>query len=86
MSSSTLEKRLLIDVAAARESYTNEELSDIGHIRGEHNPSDAFSKDSPAARKMLETILNLAVWITPSCNGSIDEHLLQICLIFHVQT
>jgi hypothetical protein len=44
-------------VAAARESYAKEELSDIGLIRGEHNSADAFTKDSPAAHKMLETIL-----------------------------
>jgi Reverse transcriptase (RNA-dependent DNA polymerase) len=67
-SSSTLEKRLMIDVAAARESYANEELSDIGLIRGEHNPADAFTKDSPAARKMLETILT---------SGSLDHPIVQ---------
>jgi hypothetical protein len=67
-SSSNSEKRLMIDVAAARESCANDELSDIGHIRGEHNPSDAFTKESPAARKMLETIL-------PS--GSLDHPIVQ---------
>jgi hypothetical protein len=56
-SSSTLEKRLMIEVAAARESYTKEELSDTGLIRGELNSAHAFTKDRHAARKMLETIL-----------------------------
>jgi hypothetical protein len=67
-SSSTLEKRLIIDVAAARESYANEELTDIGLIRGEDNPSDAFTSDSSAARKMLETIL---------ASGSLDHPIVQ---------
>jgi hypothetical protein len=47
----------MIDVTAARESYAKEELSDIGLIRGEHNLADAFTKESRAARKMLETII-----------------------------
>jgi hypothetical protein len=86
-SSSTLEKLLMIDVAAARESYANEELSDIGLIRGEHNPSDALLQRIalPLARWSKQSS-HLADLITPLCNGSIDENLLQICLIFHVQT
>jgi hypothetical protein len=66
--SSTLEKRLMNDVAAARESYAKEELSEIGLIRGEHNPAGAFTKGSPAARKMLETILT---------SGSLDHPIFQ---------
>jgi hypothetical protein len=67
-SSSTLEKLLMIDIAAARESYAKEELSDIGRIRGEHNPAETFTKDSPAAPKMLQTILT---------SGSLDHPIVQ---------
>lgn len=38
------EKRLAIDVIAAREAYHNFEIDRVGLIRGENNPADALSK------------------------------------------
>lgn len=57
-SSSTLEKRLMIDIAAAREAYSAEVLSDFGMIRSEHNPADAFMKEAPKAQQMLNNVLS----------------------------
>lgn len=42
--SSTSEKRLMIDIAAAREGYPKLEISDIGLVQREHNEADAFIK------------------------------------------
>ena len=38
--SSTTERRLMIDIAAARESYTREEISTVGLVLSEHNIAD----------------------------------------------
>lgn len=42
--STTTEKRLLIHVKAVREDYEKFELSDVGFVRSENNPSDGFTK------------------------------------------
>ena len=38
------ERRLMIDVAAARECYTRFEISNIALVRGDDNPADALTK------------------------------------------
>jgi hypothetical protein len=38
------EKRLMIDLAAAKESYKNREIETIGFVRTEYNPADVFTK------------------------------------------
>ena len=43
-SSTTREKRLLIDIATVRNAYNNNELSKVGNILSNQNPSDAFTK------------------------------------------
>lgn len=40
----TLEKRLMIDIASVKEAYMKHELEKLGFIRSEHNPADAFTK------------------------------------------
>lgn len=42
--SGTTEKRLLIDIKAVREAYERFEVSDVGFVRSENNPADAFTK------------------------------------------
>lgn len=44
---STLEKRLMIDIMALRQSYERREVSEIRWINGEDNPADAFTKATP---------------------------------------
>ena len=47
--SSTTEKRLMIDIASARESYGRLEISNIGLVRSEHNIADAMTKPKKCA-------------------------------------
>ena len=42
--SHTTKKRLMIDVAAAREAYKRYEISNVGLVRSEHNPADGLTK------------------------------------------
>lgn len=46
-STTTTEKRLMIDIEAAREAYCKQEISDIGWIRYEDNPADGLTKPAP---------------------------------------
>jgi Reverse transcriptase (RNA-dependent DNA polymerase) len=43
-SSSTSERRLMIDITAVREAYFKQEISDVGFVRTKNNPADAFTK------------------------------------------
>jgi hypothetical protein len=54
-SSTTLERRLMIDIAVSREAYNTQELSDIGLVRSEYNPADAFTKAGNC--RILDNIL-----------------------------
>lgn len=52
------EKRLLIDVASIRESYTNGDLTNIAHVASENNLADIFTKtkaDPSMLLKLMET-------------------------------
>lgn len=55
-STTTTEKRLMIDIEAARQAYGKQEISDIGWIRSEDNPADGLTK--PAQGASLEKILD----------------------------
>ena len=44
---STLEKRLMIDIMALRQSYERREVSETRWINREDNPADAFTKATP---------------------------------------
>jgi transposase InsO family protein len=49
---STLEKRLMIDIMALRQSYERREIAEIRWIHGDDNPADALTKEAP--NKALE--------------------------------
>ena len=40
----TTERRLMVNIAAAREAYSNGLIFNIGLIRSEHNPADSLTK------------------------------------------
>jgi len=55
---STIEKRLQIDVAALRESYTRKELNCLGWIPGSMNPADGLTKSKiPTTTHPLNTLM-----------------------------
>ena len=43
----TSEKRLMIDIEAARQSYSNKEIDSIALIESEYNPANALTKVAP---------------------------------------
>lgn len=45
----TSEKRLMLDVASAREGFRRMEISDIGFIRSSHNLADGLIKSMKQA-------------------------------------
>ena len=55
--STVSEKRLLIDIAAIRETYRNGELSNVAHVASEYNLADCFTKrtKSNLLRHLMET-------------------------------
>lgn len=55
--SATTEKRLMIDVAAARESYNKYEISNVGLVASDYNIADALTKEkcNPALEELLRT-------------------------------
>eukprot|EP00171_Calliarthron_tuberculosum_P003375 IDg3375t1 len=64
----TSEKRLMIDIRAAREAYNERDISNIALIESEHNPADALTKikSNKALSKLLDT-LQLTIH-PPICN------------------
>jgi hypothetical protein len=65
----TSEKRLMIDLAAAKESYKKREIETLGFVRTEYNSADVFTKVTRC--KMLEEIIRMSVlnhpveqWVT----------------------
>lgn len=54
-STTTTEKRLMIDIQAAQEAYGKQEISDVGWIRSEDNPAD---RTKPAPRAALERLMD----------------------------
>lgn len=59
----TTEKRLMIDISAARESYKRYEIEAIGLIKGCDNPADDFSKIN--GNGTLKRILDSGIDETP---------------------
>lgn len=53
--SRTSEKRMMLDIAAAREGFRDKAISDIGFIRSHKNVSDGLTK--PMSQAMLRGIL-----------------------------
>ena len=65
----TSEKRLMIDLTAAKEAYKKREIDTIGFVRTEYNPADVFTKITRC--KILDDILETSLlnhpveqWIT----------------------
>jgi hypothetical protein len=52
----TMEKRLMIDIMALRQSYERRELYEVRWINGTDNPADAMTKGAP--NKALETFVD----------------------------
>ena len=52
----TVEKRLMVDVLALRQSYERREITEIRWISGNDNPADAFTKASP--NRALERLID----------------------------
>lgn len=57
------EKRLLIDIAAAREAYNRQDLSNVGLVTSEDNMADGLTKTKPCAA--LDRLLYTGVDCTP---------------------
>lgn len=64
------EKRLMIDLAALRESYRRREIDSIAHIQGKSNPADALTKitHNVALNCLMDGIATVRVnqWIVRS--------------------
>lgn len=52
----TVEKRLMIDIMALRQSYERREIAETRWIHGDDNPADALTKAKPnsALSKIVE--------------------------------
>ena len=61
--SSTLEKRLMIDISAVRQAYEREEISDVRFVRTKDNPADAFTKVGKC--EVLDKIMSSGKYILP---------------------
>ncbi len=67
--SHTTEKRLMIDVAAAREAYNRHEISNVGLVQSEHNIADGLTKPGQCAAmsammKTAKDVNPVQQWIT----------------------
>jgi len=60
------EKRLIIDIAAAREAYDRRELSNVGLVASANNPADGLTKVE--ARPALDALL-----LTGSNHASVEQ-------------
>ena len=65
--SSTTERRLMIDIAAARESYNREEISNVGLIMSEHNIADGLTKEQMKRCKISCVLDSIGI----HCNNSL---------------
>ena len=54
--SSQSEKRILINIAATRESYNKKQISNVAHIPSKYNIADRFTKDN-ANKDLLLTLM-----------------------------
>lgn len=56
----TSEKRIMLDIAAAREGFKEKTISDIGLVRSEHNIADGFTKDM-SQKNLRQLLINKSV-------------------------
>ena len=69
--STVSEKRLFIDIAAIRETYTNRELSNVAHVSSNNNIANVFTQNN-ADDSMLQDLMSsgklkhpISQWILP---------------------
>ena len=74
-SSSTTERRLMIDVAAVREAYHSFEISEVGLVRGSTNMADAFT--NPSANKALKDFMATQLDNTPIVQWNLRDNVAQ---------
>ena len=53
----TTERRLMVDIASAREAYLDRTISNVGLIRSEFNPADGLTKvpENQALLRLIKT-------------------------------
>ena len=62
--SRTSEKRMMLDIAAAREGFKDKTISDIGFVRSSQNIADGLTK--AMQQRALQTVLtNVFLSVTP---------------------
>ena len=71
--STTSERRLMIDIKDVRESYEHQLISNVGFVRSEDNPADAFTKPKhcDALQRILRTgyiDLHVEEWVARNNN------------------
>jgi hypothetical protein len=64
----TVEKRLMVDVMALRQSYERREITEVKWVHGVNNPADSMTKSKPssALRTVIDTNqinLDTSEWI-----------------------
>ncbi len=69
--STVSEKRLLIDIAAIREAYTNGDLTNVAHVSSKFNLANVFTKANADTTMLRELMKNGKIvhpidkWIVP---------------------